>query len=124
MPDSIESLWLKYVSTIKSIRIHVGSLLQHAAPVDVRQKSVIVAVPDDFHRRLLDNQHDFLLKHLNSASETKYRKIEFVVREIAPVEGTETKSNDFDPYEYMKRKRQESPIVKAIFEDFGGELVW
>lgn len=124
VPESIESIWLKYVSTIKSIRIHVGSLLQHCAPISVRKDVVILAVPDDFHRRLLDNQQEFLLKHLNEASDKKYRKLEFSIRDIDPVEGVETESNDFDPYEYMKKKRQESPVVKAIFEDFGGELVW
>lgn len=124
IPESIESIWLKYVSTVKSIRIHVGSLLQHCAPINIRKDVVVLAVPDEFHRRLLDNQQEFLIKHLNEASDTKYRKLEFSIRDIAPVEGAETKSNDFDPYEYMKKKRQESPVVKAIFEDFGGELVW
>jgi hypothetical protein len=65
-----------------------------------------------------------LLKHLNAASEIQYKKIEFVIRQIAQTEGTESRKSEFDPYEYMKRKRQESPIVKSIFEDFGGELVW
>ncbi|NND71841.1 MAG: DNA polymerase III subunit gamma/tau [Rhodothermales bacterium] len=124
LPDSIEEIWLKYVSTVKSLRIHVGSLLQHGAPVDVKGSAVVVAIPDDFHKRLLDNQHEFLLKHLNAASEIQYKKIEFIIRKIAQAEGDETRKSEFDPYEYMKRKRQESPIVKSIFEDFGGELVW
>ena len=124
IPDSIEEIWLKYVSTIKSLRIHVGSLLQHGAPVEIKGSAVLVAIPDDFHRRLLDNQHDFLLKHLNAASEIQYKKIEFVVRQITGSDEDDSSRDEFDPYEYMKRKRQESPIVKSIFEDFGGELVW
>ncbi|MEX0600641.1 MAG: hypothetical protein WD205_08365, partial [Rhodothermales bacterium] len=52
------------------------------------------------------------------------RTIQFSIRESMDETASQETASDFDPYEYMKRKREENPVVRAIFDQFGGELVW
>ncbi|MDX1741780.1 MAG: hypothetical protein R3178_10815, partial [Rhodothermales bacterium] len=115
--------WLPFVKAVKSARIHVGSLLQHTAPRRMADDLIEIDVPDDFHKRLLENQQDFLLKHARVVIHDNIRSLRFSVRaDVAPPSG-ET-AEDFDPYEYMQQKRKENPVIRAIFDEFGGELVW
>lgn len=115
--------WLSFVKAVKSARIHVGSLLQHTAPRGMSAGMIEIDVPDDFHKRLLENQQDFLLKHARRVIDDGVKSLRFSVRTgVAPPTG-ET-AEDFDPYEYMQQKRKENPVIRAIFEEFGGELVW
>ncbi len=121
-PDRISD-WLPFVKAVKSARIHVGSLLQHAAPRKMGAGLIEIDVPDDFHKRLLENQQDFLLKHARSVIDNDLRSLRFSVRAgVSPPVG-ET-GHDFDPYEYMQQKRKDNPVIRAIFDEFGGELVW
>ena len=120
---SIDNVWLAFVRSVKSDRIHVGSLLQHGSPSNLEGTTLQVAVPDDFHRRLLSNQADFLLGHLDSLLPGQVKRFSFAIRHGLAVDSGETEDS-FDPLEYMQRKRAESPIVRAIFDEFGGELVW
>ena len=120
----IDGIWLAFVRSVKSDRIHVGSLLQHGSPSGLSGTTLQIAIPDDFHRRLLTNQADFLLGHLEShLPGGKVRNLAFRIRDDLPQDQAET-DDSFDPFEYMERKRAESPVVRAIFEEFGGELVW
>ena len=48
----------------------------------------------------------------------------FIVRDDLDTHTPEETVPDIDPQEYMQQKRQESPVIQAIFEQFGGELVW
>ncbi len=115
--------WLPFVKAVKAERIHVGSLLQHTAPSTLKATHMVIDVPDDFHKRLLENQQDFLLQHAQRLISDSLSTLRFVVRRaVRPPEG-ET-GEDFDPYEYMKEKRQSNPVIRAIFDEFGGELVW
>ncbi|MFQ5568978.1 MAG: DNA polymerase III subunit gamma/tau [Rhodothermales bacterium] len=123
-PTLLESVWPRYIQAVKTERIHVGALLQHAAPLEVEAETVVIGVPDDFHRRLLNNQHDFLLKHLNGVHPEDVSRITFTICEDIQPSVPEQTTPDIDPYEYMQRKRQENPVIQAIFDQFGGELVW
>ncbi len=120
---SVLSQWLPFVKQVKSDRIHVGSLLQHAAPANLAKNLLEIDVPDDFHRRLLENQHDFLLSHARAVIYSDLVGLRFNVRASVTAPSGET-GGDFDPYEYMQRKRKDNPVIKAIFDEFGGELVW
>ncbi|NNE47031.1 MAG: DNA polymerase III subunit gamma/tau [Rhodothermales bacterium] len=117
------SEWLPFVMAVKSDRIHVGSLLQHAAPRDMSDGHIEIDVPDDFHKRLLENQQDFLLKHARGIIADSVQSLRFSVQASVKPPSGETAS-DFDPYEYMQQKRKDNPVIRAIFDEFGGELVW
>jgi DNA polymerase-3 subunit gamma/tau len=117
------SEWLPFVMAVKSDRIHVGSLLQHAAPRAMSDGHIEIDVPDDFHKRLLENQQDFLLKHARGVIADSVRSLRFSVQASVKAPSGET-AEDFDPYEYMQQKRKDNPVIRAIFDEFGGELVW
>ncbi len=117
------SEWLPFVMAVKSDRIHVGSLLQHAAPRAMSDGHIEIDVPDDFHKRLLENQQDFLLKHARGIIADSVRSLRFSVQASVKPPSGET-AEDFDPYEYMQQKRKDNPVIRAIFDEFGGELVW
>ena len=51
-------------------------------------------------------------------------RLTFIVREDLEPAAPEEAVPDVDPQEYMQQKRQESPVIQAIFEQFGGEMVW
>ncbi len=119
----VDGVWLSFVRSVKTDRIHVGSLLQHTAPAGLTGKKLTVAVPDDFHLRLLTNQEAFLLDHIGSHLSQPITEMKFVIRTDLKADEAET-DESFDPLEYMNRKRAESPVVRALFDEFGGELVW
>ncbi len=120
----MQNAWPNYVQTVMTARIHVGALLQHTAPLHADETSVTIGVPDDFHRRLLSSQHDFLLGHLNAETADGLEKIMFVIEDNLPTTTATPETQEIDPYAYMQQQRQENPIVQAIFDKFGGELVW
>ena len=121
---AMTAVWSRFVQAAKSERIHVGALLQHTTPLEIHDEAVLVGVPDEFHRRLLSNQHDFLLKHLQTLDLEEIARLTFIVREDLQPATPEETVPDVDPQEYMQQKRQESPVIRAIFEQFGGEMVW
>ena len=119
-----ESVWGRCVEAIKQERIHVGALLQHTRPDAVQGDVLLLAVPDDFHRRFLQIEQAYLTEHLEKALGEPLASIRFVIRETLPSPNDEATADVFDAKAYMEKKRQENPVVRAIFEQFGGELVW
>ena len=122
--QDIKSAWPDYVQHVKRKRIQVGALLQHCQPTSLRGDTLSVAVPDPFHQRLLRNQQALLLRHLNEMASADLSQFDFAVQDDLEVSDQEETAGEVDPYEYMQKKRQENPVVRAIFEHFGGELVW
>jgi len=120
----IDKVWQQYVQSVKEERIHVGTLLEHAVPVLCSSDNLIVAVPDEFHQRLLKNQHDFLLEKLSALIDEKVYAIQYEIKKEAITKRVTDTPIDFDPYAYMQKKRKENPVIRAIFDQFGGELVW
>jgi DNA polymerase-3 subunit gamma/tau len=116
--------WPAFVHRIKAERIHVSALLQHAAPIEDRGDTIVLAVPDAFHQRMLENQHDFLIAHFREETGRPLTRFAFAIGEGAENPATAETPSEIDPYEYMQRKRQESPVIRALFDQFGGEMVW
>ncbi|RMH47470.1 MAG: hypothetical protein D6688_03510, partial [Alphaproteobacteria bacterium] len=120
----LKAAWPAFLKAVTETRIHVGAMIRHAVPVDLRDGTLVLAVPDDFHQRLLYNQHDFLLKQLRSTTREEVARLQFIVRPDAEPEGDGTEPEDFDVQAYFQQKRAHNPVLKAIFEQFGGEIVW
>ena len=97
---------------------------QRITPLAVEARAITVGAPDAFHQRLLGNQHDFLVKHLQAFDLEEISRLTFTVRQDLETSTPQQTASDVDPQEYMQRKRQENPVIQAIFEQFGGELVW
>ena len=121
----IKGSWDAYSSKVKQDKIHVSALLQHTAPLDIRDATLVLSVPDEFHKRMLGSQSDYLLTVLKEFVDLDVSRISFVI-DLAKAEekaAAET-AKEIDPYEYMQKKRKDNPVIKAIFDEFGGEMVW
>lgn len=123
--QEVTQAWSAFLKHVKMERIHVSALLQHANPVQLHEETLVLSVPDDFHKRMLSNQQEFLLDHMCNFVMAPVERLSFVI----DISGTEVKpdqetASEIDPYEYMQKKRDESPIIRAIFDEFGGEMVW
>ncbi len=121
---AVEAVWTRFVDIARAERIHVGSLLTHGAPVAARDGALEIAVPDDFHQRLLGNQHDFLLGHLQACLDAPVRRLRFVIQDAAAPSAAEETPPAEDPAAVLQRMREADPVVRAIFEQFGGEISW
>ena len=123
----LTEIWPAFVTAVKADRIHVSALLQHTTPLRLEGETLAIAVPDAFHRRMLGNQREYLLEQLEPRCTLAIpTDLRFVVQapEGDEIEPTVETTKEIDPYEYFEKKRQENPIIKAIFDDFGGEMVW
>lgn len=120
---SVERQWMTCVKAVKRERIHVGSMLQHATPVGLQAETLQVGVPDTFHQRLLNNQTDFVLKHLLTVLDEPIKRLQFVVKAQPKDESVGEPEVKYDPRAYLMKKREEYPVLQAIFEQFGGEPV-
>ena len=119
---AVGEIWDDLLDRIKHDKIQVWSLLHHTRPAGFRDGTALIAVPNEFHHRMLTSLQDYILEQFRGLAPV--RGLTFIVREEMEVPDAEETASDFDPYEYMQRKRQENPVIRAIFDQFGGELVW
>ncbi len=116
----IKTLWPDLVQTIKADRIHVGTLLEMSEPTRVVRGSVEVATPDDFSRKLLESEVVKFSSALSDLLEDKAPPLRFVVDSSSNGEP----AKEVDPFERFKQLRHENPVIQALFEKFGAEIVW
>ena len=116
----IKTLWPDLVQTIKADRIHVGTLLEQANPNRVVRGSIEVTVPDKFSCTLLESEAEKFASALSVLLEEKSPPLRFVVDISANGEPV----RDADPFERFKQLRHENPVIQALFEKFGAEIVW
>lgn len=121
---ALAQAWSQLLAIVKEDKIHVGSLLQHSRPEHFHDGTAAIAVPDAFHHRLLTHQSEYVIEQIQPLIAEPLTSIRFVIRDDLETPGKEETASNFDPYEYMQRKRQENPVIRAIFDQFGGELVW
>jgi DNA polymerase-3 subunit gamma/tau len=119
----ITAIWNELLERVRKDKIQVWSLLHHTKPDRYDDGVVYIAVPNDFHRRVLASQSTYVAAHLEPLANVPVRSIRFSIHEGMDSRSEETAS-EFDPYDYMTRKRRENPVIRAIFEQFGGELAW
>jgi hypothetical protein len=108
------------VARVKAERVHVGALLQLAEPQRAVRGALEVAVPDEFGRGLLESEAAGFQQALGALLGEGAPALRFVVR---AAEAGETAAEE-DPFERLKRLRQEHPVFRALFERFGAEIVW
>ena len=123
-PGVAADAWEHAVEQIHADKIHVGALMRHCKPADLRNERLTIAVPDDFHKRMLGTQDQYLLTVLREAMSVSVAQLRFVIDERLSAEDEDAKGSSIDRAEYFNRKRQENPVINAIFEQFGGEIVW
>ena len=116
----VRAVWPQLVARVKAERVHVGALLQLAEPQRAVRGALEVAVPDEFGRGLLESEAAGFQQALGALLGEGAPALRFVVR---AAEAGETAAEE-DPFERLKRLRQEHPVFRALFERFGAEIVW
>ncbi len=120
--------WPEFVASIREERIRIGTLLQESRPRAVMGGTVTIGVPDAFHRSTLAEHRAFLMERLSTAvaavtTET-VEEIRFVIDDtLRTSDGGET-AHEKDPYEVVRTLREDHPVVRALFDTFGGEIVY
>ncbi|HET6567990.1 MAG TPA: DNA polymerase III subunit gamma/tau [Rhodothermales bacterium] len=121
----VEAAWPRFVQRVRAEQIRTGALLAQSAPACVAGGVLVIAVPDAFHQRQLEDVQDYLLKHLAAVCEATVGRLQFEVNgdrpPAAPEPGT---APEISPSEYLQRRREEDPVVRAILDFFGGEIAW
>ncbi len=116
----VREVWPRLIDTVKAERPSVAGVLAHVEPVAVEHGTVQVAVPSAFVQQLLRSEQASFTEALADAMGEEPPPLAFVVRDGAVGE-TATPP---DRFERIKQLRHEHPVIRAIFEQFGGEIVW
>lgn len=126
--NPVAAAWSELLEHIKKDRINLGAMLQHAQPEGYEEEVIRLAVPNDFHRRELTENGDYIVaqaKSLTALANTPIRGIHCTVREnLNAAEADGAPETDKDIALYIERKRKDNPVVREIFERFDVEPAW
>ncbi len=117
----VTDVWPAFVAAVRErVGVRVGAIVKAGAPFRVARGAVEVGMDDAFAMAVaVDNQAALadVLAGLLGADAPPLRWVE------SPRETAETARPD-DPFETLKQMRQDHPVVRALFEQFGAEIVW
>ncbi len=116
----VREAWPRLVATLKAERPSIAGVLARIAPTGVDYGTVQIAVPSVFEQRLLESELASFLPTLAEVMGEEPPPLAFVV---GTTETTETAAPT-DSFERIKQLRHEHPVIRSIFEQFGGEIVW
>ncbi len=126
--NPVAAAWSELLERIKKDRINLGAMLQHAQPEGYEEEVIRLAVPNDFHRRELTENGDYIVaqaRSLRALANTPIRGIRCTVREnLNAAEADGAPETDKDIALYIERKRKDNPVVREIFERFDVEPAW
>lgn len=123
-PEKLMELWPALVRSVQEEKIQVGVLLKNSRPLGIRNGELEVGVPNAFHQNMLATDVKTVLKHYRTLSGPNVASVAYIVQEGVQPAVDEKDASPVDPKEYLKQQRQENPVIDAIFEQFGGEIVW
>ena len=79
--------------------LETKSVTASPTPLAVEASAITVGAPDAFHQRLLGNQHDFLVKHLQAFDLEEISRLTFTVRQDLETSMPQQTASDVDPQE-------------------------
>jgi DNA polymerase-3 subunit gamma/tau len=116
----VREVWPRLIATVKAERPSVAGVLAQVEPAGVEHGTVQVAVPSVFVQRLLQSESATFAAALAEAMGEESPPLAFVVH----TPSADETAAPADPFERIKQLRNEHPVIRAIFEQFGGEIVW
>jgi DNA polymerase-3 subunit gamma/tau len=117
----VTDVWDRFVAAARAeVGVRVGAVVGAGRPLRVRRGAVEVALADAFACRVADDHATALRDVLAGVLGEDAPPVRYVV---APEDAGETAAPS-DPFERLKQLRQEHPVVRALFERFGAEIVW
>ena len=119
--SDVQSAWPRVVEAVRErVGVRVAAVVKAGRPLRVRRGAVEVGLDDAFACRVADDHADVLADVLAGVLGGEVPPVRYVV---APPEAAETGA-PADPFDALKQMRQEHPVVRALFERFGAEIVW
>ncbi len=117
----ITDAWPRYVEAVRaSLGVRVGAIVKGGRPLRVGRGAVEIGMENEFGVRVASDNEDALREVLADVLGGEAPPVRYVV---APEEAAETGAPT-DPFDALKQMRQEHPVVRALFETFGAEIVW
>ena len=118
---AVTDAWPHFVAAVRErIGIRVGAIVRSGTPYRVARGAVEIAMDDAFGASVASENDRRLAAVLGEVLGGEAPPLRWVV---APAEVSETASPG-DPFEALKQMRQHHPVVKALFDSFGAEIVW
>jgi DNA polymerase-3 subunit gamma/tau len=121
--QAIAAAWPALAETARAHQVRFAAFVTHATPLDFQGTTLTLAVPDEFHREQLQAIQELLLPTLCAHTALPVQRFHFVIRAPADDDSLADPSA-FDPTAYFQRKRQENPVARMLFDQFGTEIVW
>ena len=117
---AVEDAWPQFVAAVREhVGVRVGAIVKAGAPFRVARGAVEIGMEDAFAVRVAtDNEralHDVLAGLMPQPPPVRWV--------IAPKDTVEPAAPS-DPFEARKQMRRDHPVVRALFEQFGAEIVW
>lgn len=116
----VEDVWSDFIQHVRSEHgPRLFSMLAGASPLRVRRGRLEIGVTSPLAQGQLDSEAE-RLGHALAALVGEPTPLAFVVEQ--PKRGETAKADD--PFETLKRLRQEDPVVRALFDELGAEIVY
>ena len=116
-------LWPEFVQRVKQDSPRIGSMLEQSKPRKFQHDTLYIGVPTELHKNLCGGQASDLIGVLAHFSGASPRRLSF---EILP-ELQEQPVHDDRPFDaglHLRQRTRDEPIVRALVEKFGAEVVW
>ncbi len=130
-PDGnpVAAAWSDLMERVKEDnKKQLWATLNLARPEGYEEDMIRLAVPEDFHRRVVTENSDYIVQQvqqLASLENRPVRGIQCTVRENLNAANTDDRSEtDDDLTLYIEQKREKNPVVREIFEQFKAEPTW
>ena len=118
---TVTDAWPRFVAAVREqVGIRIGVIVRTSKPFRVSKGALEVAMDDAFGVTVATDNQARLVEVLADVLGEAPPPLRWVE---APKEVIET-APQADPFEALKQMRQNHPVVKALFESFGAEIVW
>ncbi|WP_412060658.1 DNA polymerase III subunit gamma/tau [Rubrivirga sp. IMCC45206] len=118
---TVTDAWPRFVAAVrKEVGVRVASIVRTGAPFRVRRGAVEVGMEDAFGVTVATENDEALSAVLATVLGAPAPPLRWVE---SPRDTVETARPD-DPFETLKQMRKDHPVVRALFETFGAEIVW
>ncbi len=119
-PVAVDEHWPRFVGAVAGHQLR--AILNDARPLAVEAHTLRVAVRSPYHQHVLREHHDALMGCLPDPLRAPLEQLQFVVRTDLGADAAGETAPQTNPYEVLQTMRAEHPVVRAIFDEFGGEL--
>ena len=120
----LKRIWPQLVQAIKRNNIGLGSALQQAVPLKTMRDTAVIGVSRAFYKQTLQAKADLLLSELQDMVDRPIERLEFRVKTDMATDAPHDEEATFDVQAYLKQEAETDPVMRSIFEQFGGEVVW